>query len=60
LELKGNIVGTHWELGKNEKNPSSPPNLKRKKARHLDCMLGLSIGGMKFSFPKEFTIFCLG
>jgi hypothetical protein len=49
-------------LGTREKRKKSllPPNLKRKKARHLDCMLGLSIGGMKFSFPKEFTIFCLG
>ncbi len=24
LELKGNIVGTHWEPGKLKKNPSPP------------------------------------
>jgi hypothetical protein len=40
-ELKGIIVGTHWEPGKNEKNPF-PPNLKGKKARHLEGMAGPS------------------
>jgi hypothetical protein len=49
-------MGTQWGL---KGNPTPPQNLKRKKARHLDCM-GLSIGCMKFIFPKEFTIFGLG
>jgi hypothetical protein len=41
--------------------PSFPPNLKGKNARHVECMLGPSIGCMKFLFPKEFlTIFGLG
>jgi hypothetical protein len=42
-ELRRNIVETHWELGKNEKkSPPSSLNLKGKKARHLECMLGPS------------------
>jgi len=38
------------------------PNLKGKKARHLECAcLDLPIGCVKFLFPKEFvTIFGLG
>jgi hypothetical protein len=53
----GNIVGTQWEPGKNEKKSFHPPNLKGKKARQLECMLGC----MKFVFPKEFvTIFGQG
>jgi hypothetical protein len=40
-ELKRNIMGTHWEPGKNEKKILPLSNLKRgKKARHLECMLG--------------------
>jgi hypothetical protein len=35
--------------------------LKGKKARHIECMLGLPIGCMKFLFPEEFvTIFGVG
>jgi hypothetical protein len=42
LELKGNIVGKHREPGKLKKNPFPPPNLRGKKATHLECMLGPS------------------
>jgi hypothetical protein len=28
-----NILGTHWELGKNEKQSPSPPKLKRKRGK---------------------------
>jgi hypothetical protein len=65
-ELKGNTIGTHYEPRKNEKKSSHPPhppppNFKGKKSSHLDCILGLAIGCMKFLFPKEFiTIFGLG
>jgi hypothetical protein len=58
--------GTHWEPKKNEKKSSRPfrpssQNLKGRKARHLECTLGPSIGCMKFLFPTEFvTIFGLG
>jgi hypothetical protein len=55
--------GTHWEPKKNVKKPPPPPpppgassqNLKRIKARHLECTFGPSIGCMKFLFPKEFV-----
>jgi hypothetical protein len=44
-----------------KKKTSSPPNnLKGKKARHLECMLGWAFpfGCLKFLFPNEFvTIF---
>jgi hypothetical protein len=33
LELEGNIMGTHGELGKNEKKKISPQNLKGKKTK---------------------------
>jgi hypothetical protein len=60
----GNLKGTCWEQKKNEKKslPSpSPYNLKGKKSRHFECMPSLSIGCMKFLFPKLFiTIFGLG
>jgi hypothetical protein len=67
-ELEGNIVGTHWEPGKNEKksffSPPPPPlnqHLKRKKQGTLSACLGFPIGCMKFVFPKEFvTILGLG
>jgi len=62
-----NLMGTHWELKRNilgtkekmNKKSSPPlPNLKGKKASHLEC---LPIGCMKFFFPKELvTIFGLG
>jgi hypothetical protein len=58
--------GTHREhvgnKGKKKKNPPLPPqNLKGKKSRHFECMLGLPIGCMKFLFPKLLvTIFGLG
>jgi hypothetical protein len=49
-------------LGTKEKrkNPSIPPptqNLKENKASHLECMLSLPIGCMKFLFPKLFVTF---
>ncbi len=61
-ELEGNIVGTHWELGKIGKKIPSPQNLKwKKKQGTLNACLGLPIGSMKFLFSKEFiTIFGLG
>jgi len=45
-EHKGNLVGTNWEPGINEKKilsplptpPFLPPNLKGKKSRHFDSM----------------------
>jgi hypothetical protein len=68
-----NILGTHWELegnmlGTKEKILALPPppppfsKLKRKrKSRHVECMMSLPIGCMKFLFPKLFvTIFGLG
>jgi hypothetical protein len=47
-------------LGTKEKRKKSslPPktqNLKENKARHLECMLSLPIGYMKFLFPKLFV-----
>jgi hypothetical protein len=64
-ELKGNIVGRHWEPGKKEKRilpPPLPPKLKRKKSKSpLSACLGLPICCMKFLFSKEFfSIFGLG
>ncbi len=56
----GNLKGTYWEPKKKwTKNLPPPlPNLKGKKASHLEC---LPIGCMKFFFPKELvTIFGLG
>jgi hypothetical protein len=59
-------MGTHWEEGKINKKSLSPPPVPiphmsiRKK---LDCLsvLSLSIGCMKFLFPKLFiTVFHLG
>ncbi len=37
----GNFKGTCWEQRKNEKKspPTQHPKLKRKKSRHLECML---------------------
>jgi hypothetical protein len=59
-ELKGNIVGTHWELGKNEKKifPPSPPHpqtksQKEKKKGTLSACLGLPIGLSEISLPKR-------
>jgi hypothetical protein len=45
LELKGNIVRTHWEPGNMKTKSSNPPSQKkfeREKARHLECMFGPS------------------
>jgi hypothetical protein len=36
--------------------PAPQKNLKRKKARHLECMLGPSHWLHEFFFPKEFII----
>jgi len=57
-----------------KKNPPPPPpplapsphapqtqNLKENKSRHIECMLSLAIGCMKFLFSKLFiTVFDLG
>jgi hypothetical protein len=51
-ELKGNMLGTNWELGKNETKSLPPPNLKGKKARHLQCMLQSSHWLHEISLPK--------
>jgi hypothetical protein len=41
--------------------PSPPLNIKGKKERHLECMITLPIGWMKFFSSKGFiTFFCLG
>ncbi len=50
-ELKGNIIGTHWDQDFFT-NPS-PPNLKGKKARHFECMLGPSHWLHEISLPKR-------
>jgi hypothetical protein len=52
-ELKGNIVQTHWELGRDEPPPSFPAKLEKKKARHLECMLGPSYWLHEISLPKR-------
>jgi hypothetical protein len=49
----GNIVGSQWEPGKNEKKSFHPPNLKGKKARQLECMLGLSHWLHEICLPKR-------
>jgi len=51
-KLERNIVKTHWEPRKNEKK-SFPPELKKKKARHLECMLGPSHWLHEISPPKR-------
>ncbi len=58
-----NILRTHWELNGNihwepwkieKKNPPPTPNLKGKKARHLDGMLGPSHWLLhEISLPKR-------
>jgi len=63
LELEGNIVQTNWEAAENEKKslPHPPQNIKGKKARHLECMLGPSHWLHEISLPKYLvTIFGLG
>jgi hypothetical protein len=60
-EQIGNPLGTWKEhvgnTGKMKKKKSFPPtqNFKNKKFGHFDCMLNLSIGCMKFLFPKLFV-----
>jgi hypothetical protein len=60
-ELKGNIVRTLWEPGKNEKKKKKSfphPNFKKKKIQGtLSACLGLPIGCMKFLFPKSSSPF---
>ncbi len=56
-ELDGNIMRTHWELGKSgEKRisppPPLPPKLKRKKAKALECIFGPSHWLHENSLPK--------
>jgi hypothetical protein len=59
MEHNGNTLGT-----REKKFPPPPalPNIKGKKARHLECMLGPSHWLHEISLPKkEFvTIFGLG
>jgi hypothetical protein len=51
------LWGTHWELEGNILGRKE----KEKKSRHFECILSLTIGCMKFLFPKLFvTIFGLG
>jgi len=57
-ELQRNIARTHWEARKNEKKslphpPPPPQNIKGKKARHLECMLGPSHWLHEISLPKR-------
>ncbi len=54
-ELERNIVQTHWEVGKNEKKSLFPPpqNIKGKKTRHLECMLGPSHWLHEIPLPKR-------
>jgi len=49
----GNKLGTQWEPAKNEKKILPPPNLKGKKARQLECMLGLSHWLHEICLPKR-------
>jgi hypothetical protein len=51
-----NIVGSHWERGKNGKKNLKilpPKNLKGKIARHLKCMLGPYHWLHEISHPKK-------
>jgi hypothetical protein len=61
-ELESNIDATCWEQSKNEKNPPPNSKLKRKKSRHLECMLQPTHWlHMYIWFPKMLvTIFGLG
>jgi hypothetical protein len=49
------MMGTHWEQGKKQKNPSLPAPPKEKNWIIHECMLSLLIGCMKLV-----TIFHLG
>jgi len=51
-ELEGNTVRTHWEEGREWETPP-PPKHKKKKARHLECMLGPSRRLHEISLPKR-------
>jgi len=60
-EPKGNTVRKYCEPREKWKEILPTPNLKGKKARHLECLLRPSQWLQKFLFPKEFvTIFGLG
>jgi hypothetical protein len=56
-ELKGNIVGTRENRKKNSSSQPPPPlpvaQLKRKNARHLECVLGPSQSLHETSLPKR-------
>ncbi len=53
-EPKGDLIGTHWEPRKNEKNLSPlPQNLKGKKTRYFECMIGPSHWLHEIYFPKK-------
>jgi hypothetical protein len=63
MGIQGNLKGTYWEPGKKNLNSFRPPsqNLKGEKQGTLSACLGLTIGCIKFLFPKVFnTIFGLG
>jgi hypothetical protein len=53
-ELEGNIVGTHCELGENEKNSFPPETLKGKSKAPWVHAWAFQLAGMRFVFPKEF------
>jgi len=55
LNRLGNLKGTQWEPGKNEKILPSQTKLKKKKEA-LECMLGPSHWLHEISLPKEFII----
>jgi hypothetical protein len=63
-QLKRNKSKASWAFPLAERKinpPPPPPNLKGKKPRHPESMMGLPIGWMKFLFAKQFiTIFRLG
>jgi hypothetical protein len=62
-EPYGNIIGTHWELGKkqNQKECEKQPPPQEKIWTPHECMLNLLIGCMKLVFPNLFVnIFGLG
>jgi hypothetical protein len=50
------MLGMHWEQErKTENNSPTLAPLKRKNNAHIECMLNLPIGCMKFLIPKLFV-----
>jgi hypothetical protein len=56
-ELKRNMLGIKGKKKKSFPHPLVAPtqNLKEKKSKHFECMLNLTIGCIKFLFPKLFV-----